>query len=361
MGGANRVLHLRRTMAEPFSAAPAGHAVQGPVAVVSTFPPAVCGIGLYAEQQVRRLEDDGVAASRLDLARLQAEGWRGAPLREFLAAARAAPRLVLHYQMWMFRDDAARGKVGRHLKPLMVLLWFLLRNGRRTEMVVHEYGWRLWKGRLDWVQYPYSALLFLLPRRLLFHTPRERAAFRRLYPLRRRGFELRPHEADFRPKASADRAAARSRLGLPAEARIVLCIGFYKVAKGFRDAAALARGLHAQGLLHPSFRLDVVTSVQDGRDAAAVADLATLRAEAKAPVHLHEGFVDDETFDLWLAASDAVLLPYRSSFSSGVAARARVMGRPLWVSDVGGLPDQAGPKGRVFRSWDELAALLRAA
>lgn len=330
----------------------------GPLGVVSTFPPAVCGIGLYAEQQVRSLQAKGHAITRLDLARLQRDGWHGAALREFQAGARAADRLVLHYQMWMFRDDTAKGKVARHLWPLLSLLGFLLRHGRRTEMVVHEYGWKLWKGPADWLQYPYSALLFLLPRTLVFHTQRELDAFRRLYPLRRGGFLLRPHEHDFQRHTQADRATARRILDLPADARIVLCIGFYKVAKGFRDAAALTRRLHAEGRLPPGMRLDIVTSVQDARDADAVADLALLRAEADAPVHLHEGFVDEERFDLWLSACDAVLLPYRSSFSSGVAARANVLQRPLWVSDVGGLPDQAGPTGRVYRTAEDLAALL---
>lgn len=341
---------------------PEGPAPVRRVAVLSTYPPAPCGIGSYAQQQAERLEEEGVAVDRLDLAPLQQGGWRlhrGSALRRLLRRARAAPELVVHHQLWMYRDDTRRGRVRAHFFPLLAMLWLVARNGRRTEMVVHEHRHRLYKGPGAFLQYPYSWLLFHLPRRLVFHTQVERAEFERRFH-RRRGIGVREHGADFRLHAPRDRAAARRRLGLPADEALVLCIGFYKEHKGFRDLARAVSAMQAARQLPPGTRLRIVTSVQDERDVASVQDLEALRAETDpaGPVTLHEGFVSDEGFDLWLAAADIVALPYRAIYSSGVAARARLVGRPLLVSDVGGLPEQAGAEGRVYRDGDELRASL---
>jgi hypothetical protein len=76
-------------------------------------------------------------------------------------------------------------------------------------------------------------------------------------------------------------------------------------------------------------------------------------------VELVEDYVSDEDFDAWIAAADRVVLPYVASWSSGVLARARVIGTPAIVSAAGGLPEQAGPHDAVFHDDDELTALLR--
>jgi glycosyltransferase involved in cell wall biosynthesis len=337
-------------------------AAEGTVAVLSTFPPAVCGVGIYAEQQVQRMAEQGQAVQRLDLGPLQAHGWRmgkGSAVARLLGDARRAGRIVFHHQIWMYRDDTRRSRALAHLGPLLVILWLLLRNGRRTEMVVHEWRYKLFEGPFAWLQYPYSWLLYRLPRTLTFHTRTEMQEFRRRFG-RRRGLQLKAHGSDFKPFATTDRSEARRRLGLPGQETLFLCIGFYKVHKGFRSLAATFTRLRAAGALPPEARLRIVTSMQDGRDAAAAEDLARLRAESPpaGPVVLHEGFVSDEEFDLWLAAADVVALPYKAIFSSSVAARANTVGRRLLVTDVGGLPEQAGPAGRVYRSEAELEAAL---
>ncbi|MEX2204328.1 MAG: hypothetical protein WD965_09610, partial [Actinomycetota bacterium] len=56
----------------------------------------------------------------------------------------------------------------------------------------------------------------------------------------------------------------------------------------------------------------------------------------------------------WMTAADRVVLPYTRAWSSGALARARVLGTPAIVSDVGGLAEQAGPDDIVVRSAEEL-------
>jgi glycosyltransferase involved in cell wall biosynthesis len=337
-------------------------AAASPLGIVSTFPPAHCGVGRYAEQQAHALEQAGRPVRRLDIAPMQKQGWttgRGGSVRALFAAAKGCPDILVQFQVWMFRDETRRSKLAKYLWPQLVLLALLLRHRRRTTMVVHESRYRLYEGPGAFLQYPLVALLFWLPARLVFHTPREVEQFRRTFR-RRRGIEVRPHHADFQPQVKLSRTEARQRLGVPAGERTVLCIGFYKVHKGFLPFARAFAKLHAAGRLPAESRLRLVVSLQDDGDGAARDELALLQREAAGSqaVQVEAGFQDDEAFDTWISAADVVALPYLAAFSSGVAARARILGRPLLVRDVGGLADQAGPDGAVYRSEAELEAAL---
>jgi glycosyltransferase involved in cell wall biosynthesis len=138
------------------------------------------------------------------------------------------------------------------------------------------------------------------------------------------------------------------------DAAIFVCAGFVHPDKGYD------RAVRAFGAAGSPGRLDVVGSVRDATPSnlAAAAELRDLAARTPG-VTLHEEFASDEEFDAWIAAADAVILPYRRSWSSGALARAQALGTPALVSDAGGLPEQAGPDDRVFRSDDELASLIR--
>ena len=50
----------------------------------------------------------------------------------------------------------------------------------------------------------------------------------------------------------------------------------------------------------------------------------------------------DDAFDRWIVAADTVVLPYRHIWSSSVAERAALYGRPVIATRVGGLADQLG-------------------
>jgi glycosyltransferase involved in cell wall biosynthesis len=164
------------------------------------------------------------------------------------------------------------------------------------------------------------------------------------------------HGAHFTTTVRATHAEARERLGLPADRTLLVMIGFLSPSdpdKGYDRAIAAARAV-------PDVELHIVGSpIREAPEVDAL--LAQLRAAAREPrIHLHEGFVDDEAFDLWLRAADAVLTPYRTGSSSGVLARARLLGTPFVTSDAGGLAEQAGPDDFVVRDDAELIAAVRA-
>jgi len=76
-------------------------------------------------------------------------------------------------------------------------------------------------------------------------------------------------------------------------------------------------------------------------------------------VCVHRVFVDDESFDPWIVASDFVIVPYYEIWSSGVAARAQLHGRPIIVADTGALGEQMTNGSRKFKTDAELASIFR--
>ncbi len=162
---------------------------------------------------------------------------------------------------------------------------------------------------------------------------------------------VRPHPV-LKVQAPA-REEARRRLGLGAEP-LLLFLGLVRRYKGvdlLLDAApAIVRETGAS--------IAVV-----GEDFPDAADLA--RRARSSPVRdrilWNDAYVSEEEMVLWLAACDAVVLPYRAISGSGIAARALAAGRPIAAAAIGGLKDAVVPgvTGELFAPGD--AAGLAAA
>jgi glycosyltransferase involved in cell wall biosynthesis len=193
-------------------------------------------------------------------------------------------------------------------------------------------------------------------RRLVFHTAWERAEFARRFPGDRREERVVTHGSFFRsPAGDLSRDAARGRLGLPVDRDMLLCIGFLSPHKGVDevvravDEAAVDRlELHIVG-----------EQICDYPQVLAYVDeLRALAARTPGAI-LHEVYVGDEEFDIWIRAADAVVLGYRTAASSGVAARAHMLGVPLITTASGGLAEQLEDGDRSYASHDELVELIR--
>jgi multidrug transporter EmrE-like cation transporter len=152
------------------------------------------------------------------------------------------------------------------------------------------------------------------------------------------------------------RAEARATLGIEGDGPVLLCAGFLQPSKAFdRTIAAFgASDAAARGA-----RLYVVGSIRD-HTPENVAFLEGLRrmAESTPGVTMLVRFPPDAEFDAWIAAADAVVLPYRRTWSSGVLARAQALGTPAIVTAEGGLAEQAGPVDTVVESDEQLAEAM---
>ncbi|HEV8681912.1 MAG TPA: glycosyltransferase family 4 protein [Actinomycetota bacterium] len=318
------------------------------VLMVSSYPPRHCGIGRYARAQVERLRAEGsevtVISPRDGDGDVRVPFFGGRP---FLAAAkqgRRFDRIVVQFQPALYyRPRAPLSKIATS----KALLWLCLRR-RQTEILVHEADRPRW-WRPDEVL---LAAAFRAAPVLLFHTRAEKEALERQYRVRVRARLVR-HVDGVAIRAPFTREDARRRLRLPQDEAVFVSPGFLQEHKGFDRAVDAFQALGTG-------RLYVVGSVRDAtpENLAYAARLRRL-AGATPGFELVDRFLEDEEFDAWIAAADAVLLPYRRSWSSGALARAQAIGTPAVVSAVGGLPEQASERDVVVRDDPELVKALR--
>jgi len=134
-----------------------------------------------------------------------------------------------------------------------------------------------------------------------------------------------PHPSE--PRAVIpDRAAARARLGVPADVPLFLFSGILRPYKGWDvllEAFAAARREVPEAQL-----------VLAGEAWGSARDVP---ARAPAGVRLELRYLSEDERALWFAACDAVVCPYRHATGSGIAADALAFSRPVIGSAVDGL------------------------
>jgi glycosyltransferase involved in cell wall biosynthesis len=269
--------------------------------------------------------------------------------------------------LWLMRDAGRDDDILVHYHPhyyvrggpLSMLLchasWALLATLRHVTFVVHEPDAHKPGGIVELAR----RWAWRTARRLIFHTDWERERHRRRFGCGARQEQVVVEHGDFfSTTVRLTRESARRELGLPLERTILLMIGFLSAVdpdKGYDRAIDALRATH-----EPSLLLYIVGSPirDDPVTHELTARLRDTTAESD-QVFFHETYVDDEEFDAWLLAADAVLTPYRTSSSSGVVARAHLLGTRVIMSDVGGLPAQAREADLLFGSEPELVQILR--
>jgi glycosyltransferase involved in cell wall biosynthesis len=326
------------------------------VLVLSPYPPMRGGIAAYAGQAVEHLRsqgDDVVVASPepsdaeyvLDVRK------RGAGL-ELARLVRRFDRVVVQFQPEMLGDPGTtRVARGRSLLRLTAGL----RAARSAELYVHE---------VDPVEGPIAPLLRALMRPLFasadlltVHTEREHEDLSRAFRIDKSRIRVVSQGEYLQRRAEATQAGARAALGLRADQLLFLAIGFLHPRKGFdRAISGFAQVRSEQAALY------VVGSMwrEDEISRAHVRELRRL-ADQSPGVELREGYLSDEEFDRWILAADALVLPYRSGWSSNVMERGLLYGRPVIMSDVGGMSEQGTRRPEVTLVADdaELVAALR--
>lgn len=263
------------------------------VAVRPVFPYLRGGTPL--RDALRRLEAQKV---------LNALGYVVAHVR-LLAAARRAD--VVHVQ-------------GGHFPPLVLLAFGLLRlAGTPLVWTPHNTFERSASGVLARVR----RALERFPARVVVHAQADLPA---LAPGTRAKAVVVPH-GEYGALAAAggtapSREAARRRLGLPADATVVLCFGQLRPDKGIADVLAAARAVAG------------VHVVLAGEDLGALRDV---RADDR--VLVRGGFQSLEDAAVLFGAADVAALAYRRASASGVLLLAYGFATPVVAYPVGGLPE----------------------
>jgi glycosyltransferase involved in cell wall biosynthesis len=327
--------------------------------VVSTFPPRRDGIARYADQFVEGLRGKGVEVSRVGLPGSSAERCvrpdGGLRTLVLLAGTRRKDELILMWHPELFITGRAWDRTAAYLALGVVT------RLRRTTVIVHEpdaYAGSPREGLravADALEERARTWFWNSRAEVVFHSDRERDDFvtTHLGLRRRERLTVSEHGRFFRPYTSATPAEARRRLGLD-HGLLFLCVGFIGRHKGF-DRAVHAFAELPRGVAN----LKIVGSLlYETNDVRTYVDELRQLVERVDGAGMEERFLDDDELDLWIQAADAVLAPYRSAASSGVVARARLLGTRVVATAVGGLPEQLGSGDILVTSDDELTKAL---
>ncbi|MGI8697245.1 MAG: glycosyltransferase family 4 protein, partial [Mycobacteriales bacterium] len=308
------------------------------ILVVTPYPPARDGIAAYAAQTVRSLRREGhdvevlspgPSAAHFHLDLLGPRG--GLALAKRIRQGRY-DRVIVQFHPDFFYPvpNTARDRL-----RVAVGLLAAFRLAGRVEVIVHEIDYRF--GRPTTPDGAAARLLWRSVDSVGVHTEGERTHFAKAFGVPMSKIVLISHGADFAKHTQHSRASARDSLSVPAGEFMFLSIGFVQEHKGFDRAVTAFAGLGARGS-----RLDIVGSVRvDDAHQLAYGNSLDVLAAATDGVHRHTGYVSDELFDRWIVAADALVLPYRSIWSSGVLERAALYDTPVIATAVGGLPEQA--------------------
>ncbi len=337
--------------------------------ILSTFPPLHCGIARYAAQHAECLRRQGGRVVTIGLPGSEADsivdarGGRN-PLR-VLGAARALgaePRessLAIHWH-----DDHYFLGGFRQRLPTAIALARLLSAFADTEIICHE---TYPAERVHGVAKAVLRALYVRARRwawlhatrLAFHSDSERRQAEEAHGGRWPDARVvvRSHSEFLGKHRDITSAEARQELGIPAGVFLFLCIGFWSEHKGYHLAA---EALHR--IADDRVRLAIVGSVREETpEALAYARRLREVAAAEPRVQLVERFVSDEEYDTWTCAADVVVAPYQKAFSSSVIARAKLFGRRVIVTGVGGLADQIDGDDFLVGNPAELAEAMTCA
>lgn len=140
--------------------------------------------------------------------------------------------------------------------------------------------------------------------------------------------KLMPHPLYDHFGAPMDMVEARRKLGLPADARVLLFFGL------IRDYKGLDLLIDAFNGLDPRYHL--LIAGEPYGDFSRYSDWIE-RSPLSANIHVHARFISDAEVPEFFGAADAVVLPYKSATQSGVTAIALHFGVPVVATDVGGL------------------------
>ncbi len=150
------------------------------------------------------------------------------------------------------------------------------------------------------------------------------------------------------PNTPLTAANAKKRLGLSGDARTILFFGRVTPYKGLEYLIAAFRQVLARGR---DYRL-IIAGRPDKCDSYWREMQEDIWKDVqRGRVLLKPDFIPDNEVEVYFKAADALVLPYRQIYQSGILFLGQSFGLPALVADVGSLKDEIleGKTGLVFR------------
>ncbi len=170
---------------------------------------------------------------------------------------------------------------------------------------------------------------------------------------RRNGMVVIPHGhyLDAYPNQVA-RPEARTRLDLPSESFVYVCLGLLRPYKGLEELLPAFRALEDD-------RLRLLIAGRPPNEEY-VAHLRTL-AGADPRIRIEPRFIPAEEVQVYLNAANVAVLPYRQITTSGAALLAFSFGLPVIAPAIGAFPSLVTPERGLLYAPRQLHAALHAA
>jgi D-inositol-3-phosphate glycosyltransferase len=153
------------------------------------------------------------------------------------------------------------------------------------------------------------------------------------------------------PATDLPHGEARQRLGIRSDERVLLSLGRIVPYKGLEYLISAFRELRAED---DRYRLIIAGRIENC-ESYWKAVLEQMQEDlGSGAILLRDGFVPDGDIEGYCKAADAMVLPYRHIYQSGVLFMAHSFGLPVLASDVGSFREEIieGRTGFIFRAQD---------
>jgi len=154
------------------------------------------------------------------------------------------------------------------------------------------------------------------------------------------------------PDSELTPSAAKAQLGLDESNKTILCFGKIKPYKGVEYLLSAFQTLVARD---PQYRLIIAGEVRKGDESYLDSLLRAIPREIeRGEIILKEHFIPDEEMEIYFKAADALVLPYKDIFQSGVLFLGYSFGLPVIATDVGSFREEIleGETGYLCRPGD---------
>lgn len=140
--------------------------------------------------------------------------------------------------------------------------------------------------------------------------------------------------------AKMTKMQARTQLSLPQDEKVLLFFGFVRPYKGLKHLINAMPDIKER---LGNVTLLIVGEFGNAEDkegyVSQIKMLAASSSGLEASIIIYDGYTPDREVEKYFAASDMVVLPYESATQSGIVQIAYGFGKPVTVTEVGGLPD----------------------
>ena len=150
-------------------------------------------------------------------------------------------------------------------------------------------------------------------------------------------FHVHPLYDNFGPLQN--KLSMRSKLGIPAEAKLCLFFGFIRKYKGLD---LLLRAMKELNESDEKVHLLVAGEFYDGEEGY----LNIIKNLNLKNIHMHTDFIPNDRVSDYFSACDLVVQPYKTATQSGVSQVAYHFEKPMVVTNVGGLAEFV-PEGKT--------------